>query len=129
VIDDFVEWKKLDEKGKEKQPYAVSMAAGPPTVLAGLWSSWRDPKSGEEVLSCTVMTCGPNAVMADLHNRMPVILGEANWPKWLGEEPASNEELLALLRPCPDEWLTVRKLGKAIGNVKNNSRELWDPID
>ncbi|MGN6285381.1 MAG: SOS response-associated peptidase [Afipia sp.] len=129
VIDDFVEWKKLDEKGKEKQPYAVSMAAGPPMVLAGLWSSWRDPKSGEEVLSCTVITCEPNAVMADLHNRMPVILGEADWPKWLGEEPASNEELLALLRPCPDEWLTVRKLGKAIGNVKNNSRELWDPID
>jgi putative SOS response-associated peptidase YedK len=39
---------------------------------------------------------------------MPVIFGERDWPKWLGEELASEEEeLLALLRPCPDEWLKI----------------------
>jgi putative SOS response-associated peptidase YedK len=45
--------------------------------------------------------------MGELHDRMPVILAENHWPKWLGEEPASEQELLALLKPCPDEALKI----------------------
>ena len=41
--------------------------------------------------------------MGKLHDRMPVILSEAEWPKWLGEEPATEDELLAMLKPCPNE--------------------------
>jgi putative SOS response-associated peptidase YedK len=59
---------------------------------------------------------------------MPVILAEADWPKWLGEEPASEEELKALLRPCPDPHLKLWPVDKRVGNVKNNGRELADPL-
>jgi putative SOS response-associated peptidase YedK len=45
--------------------------------------------------------------MGELHDRMPAILAEIDWPKWLGEEPASEQELLALLKPCPDEALKI----------------------
>jgi putative SOS response-associated peptidase YedK len=96
----FYDWKKLDPKGKIKQAYAVDMATGEEMVMAGLWSKWRDPPSGEAVLSCTVLTCEPNNAMAEIHNRMPVILDEKDWAKWLGEEPATEQELLALLPPC-----------------------------
>jgi putative SOS response-associated peptidase YedK len=51
-------------------------------VMAGLWTKWKSPK-GEQVLSCTIITCGPNRVLAELHDRMPVILRENEWPKWL----------------------------------------------
>ena len=71
-------------------------------VMAGLWAKWKDPKSGDEVQSCTILTCGPNDVMAELHNRMPVILSESDWAKWLGEGTATEEELLAMLNPCPN---------------------------
>jgi putative SOS response-associated peptidase YedK len=112
---------------KEKQPYAIAMADSM-MVMAGLWSRWKDPKSGDEVLSCTVLTCGPNHVMAELHDRMPVILLQRDWPKWLGEEPAAEEELLALLKPCPDEELKIWPVGKAVGNVKNTGPQLATPI-
>jgi putative SOS response-associated peptidase YedK len=85
VTDGFYEWKTLDPKGKQKQPYAIAMADGP-MVMAGLWARWKNPQSGEEVLSCTIITCPPNDVMAELHDRMPVILPESDWSKWLGEE-------------------------------------------
>jgi putative SOS response-associated peptidase YedK len=97
-------------------------------VMAGLWARWKDPKSGNEILSCTILTCGPNDVMDELHDRMPVILAEHDWPKWLGEEPASEEKLLALLKPCPDEVLKIWPVDKAVGNVKNNGRQLLTPI-
>jgi putative SOS response-associated peptidase YedK len=75
VTDGFYEWKKLDAKGKEKQPYAIAMADDGQMVMAGLWAKWKSPNGGQ-VLSCTVMTCGANAVIGELHDRMPVILGE-----------------------------------------------------
>jgi putative SOS response-associated peptidase YedK len=78
------EWKKLDPKGKEKQPYAIAMADNAPMVMAGLWAKWKSPE-GEQVLSCTILTCGPNGAMGELHDRMPVIVDEADWPKWLGD--------------------------------------------
>lgn len=55
VTDGFYEWKKLDPKGKAKQPYAIAMRDGM-MMMAGLWARWTDPKSGNEVLSCTVLT-------------------------------------------------------------------------
>jgi putative SOS response-associated peptidase YedK len=124
VTDGFYEWRKLDPAGTVKQPYAIAMADDANMVMAGLWSTWKEPKSGEEIQSCTIITCAANDVMAELHNRMPVIVGEADWPKWLGEAPASNDELLTLLRPCPDEWLKEWPVDKAIGNVRNKGAEL-----
>jgi putative SOS response-associated peptidase YedK len=128
ITDGFYEWKKFDAKGKEKQPYAIGMADGENMVMAGLWSKWRNPANGEEVLSCTVLTCGRNDAMAEIHNRMPVILDEKDWPKWLGEEPGTNEELLALLRPRPDDWLKIWPVDKKVGNVRNTGRELAEPL-
>jgi putative SOS response-associated peptidase YedK len=127
VTDGFYEWKKLDSKGKQKQPYAIAVKEGH-MVMAGLWAKWKDPKSGDEIQSCTILTCGPNDVMAELHDRMPVILGDNDWPKWLGEEPAREEELLALLKPCPDDMLKIWPVNKVVGNVRNTGPELVLPV-
>jgi putative SOS response-associated peptidase YedK len=128
VTDGFYEWKKLDPKGKEKQPYAISMADDGPMVMAGLWAKWKDPKSGDEIQSCTILTTRSNEVMAELHERMPVILDEADWPKWLGEVPATDEELLAMLRSSPDQVLKVWPVDKQVGNVRNKGAELALPV-
>ena len=127
VTDGFYEWKKLAAAVKEKQPYAIAMTDGM-MVMAGLWSKWKDTKSGNEVLSCTILTCLPNNVMAELHDRMPVILTESDWPKWLGEEAATDDELLALLRPCPNEALKIWPVGNPVGNVKNTGPQLAMPV-
>jgi putative SOS response-associated peptidase YedK len=126
ITDGFYEWKKIN--AKEKQAHAIGMEDGGEMVMAGLWASWKSPVSGEEILSCTILTCGPNEVMEELHDRMPVILGEGDWPLWLGEEEASNEQLLEMLRPCPDEWLKVWPVDNKVGNVRNKGAELVLPI-
>jgi putative SOS response-associated peptidase YedK len=127
VTDGFYEWKKLDPTGKEKQPYAIAMVNDAPMLMAGLWAKWKSPKN-EQVLSCTILTCGPNRSMGELHNRMPVILDETDWRKWLGEEPAGADELLALLKPCHDEALKIWPVTKMVGNVKNNGAQLVMPV-
>src|SRR5277367_6757202 len=121
VTDGFYEWKRITLK--EKQPYAIAMTEGQ-MVMAGLWAKWKDPMSGNEIQSCTVLTCGPNKVMGELHNRMPVILTENDWSKWLGEEQTTEEELLAMLKPCPDDVLKIWPVDKAVGNVRNRGPQL-----
>lgn len=124
ITDGFYEWKK-----PEKQPYAVAMTDDDLMVMAGLWDDWKDKKTGERVRSCTIITCPPNAVAGALHDRMPVILAPDDWAKWLGEEPAAAEELKALLAPCPDEALKLWPVNRQkIGNVRNKSSDLADPI-
>src|SRR5262249_23444301 len=127
VTDAFYERKQLDAKGQLKQLHAIARAANVQVVMAGLWAKWKSPTSGEEVLSCTILTCQPNNVMGEVHDRMPVILAENDWPKWLGEEPVSEQELLALLKPCADETLKIWPVDKMVGNVRNNGPQLILP--
>ena len=67
-------------------------------ALAGLWENWRSP-AGEWVRSFAIVTTEPNALCAELHNRMPMVLGPERWPAWLGEQPADARQLKAMLTP------------------------------
>jgi putative SOS response-associated peptidase YedK len=124
-LDSFYEWKQVGPR--EKQPYAIARKDRGILAMAGLWERWKSP-ANEIVPSATIITCAPNALMAKLHNRMPVILNEAAWPRWLGEEPATADELKALLVACPDDDLTMWPVSKAVGNVKNNDPLLIEPV-
>src|SRR5262245_66630328 len=96
--------------------------------MAGLWDEWTDKKTGERIKSCTIITCPPNALIGTLHDRMPVLLAEEDWAKWLGEEPATDDELKALLVPFKDEALTMWPVNRQkIGNVRNKDREVAEP--
>ena len=57
-----------------------------------------------------------------------IIPDESDWPKWLGEEPATEADLLALLRPCPDDRLKIWKVDNKVGNVRNIGPELILPF-
>jgi len=76
----------------------------------------------------TIITCEANSLIRRLHDRMPVILGEEDWPKWLGEVPASEAELKAMLKPYPSEDMTLWPVDKKVGNVRNNGPDLVRPV-
>ena len=126
--DGFYEWKKLDD-AETKQPYRFIMRGGSPMAFAGLWEQWNDPANGETVRTFTIITGEPNALCAPVHNRMPVILDPADFPAWLGEVPASSDELQALLQPYPAERMEAHMIGPRIENVKNDDAALIERLD
>jgi putative SOS response-associated peptidase YedK len=99
--DGFYEWKV---EGSRKNPYLFTMKSKNPFTFAGLWEYWHDAK-GNEVYSCTIITTEPNVMMANYHDRMPVILGEEHRWKWLEKRPAS--ELQEMLKPFPAEEMAT----------------------
>lgn len=96
-------------------------------ALAGLWENWRSP-DGEWVRSFAIVTTTPNELCAELHNRMPVVLGRETWPIWLGEEPADPPQLKAILAPYPSAGMTCWPVSPRVGNVKNNDPNLIEPV-
>jgi putative SOS response-associated peptidase YedK len=123
-LDSFYEWKKI---GKERQPYAVALADHRLMAMAGVWESWRSP-DGERLRSFAIVTTAANALLAPVHDRMPVILGAENWPLWLGEAFADLARLKALLVPYPANEMIIWPVDRRVGNVKNNDPSLIEPI-
>jgi putative SOS response-associated peptidase YedK len=124
----FYEWQKVGVAGK--QPYAIGMGNGGVVAMAGLWEGWKDPSkpNAEWLRTFTIITTEPNSLIATVHDRMPVILGFEDWPKWLGEERANNDELKALLRPFPAERMAMWPVDRKVGNVKNEGPELIERL-
>lgn len=120
VTDGFYEWRKND-----KQPFAIECSDGL-TVMAGLWEVWTSA-AGERVTSCTVITTDANEALAQIHDRMPVILAPGDWPAWLGEVEADEKALQALLMPYAGP-LTIYPVGKRVGNVRNNDSSVAERI-
>jgi putative SOS response-associated peptidase YedK len=124
-LDAFYEWKTLPNG--RKQPYAISRADGKLMAVAGLWES-KKLDGGAILRTFTIITTTANALLAPLHDRMPVILDDADIPVWLGERPGSAEDLDALLRPCPPEWLVMTPVDPRMSNVRNQDAAYCQPI-
>jgi putative SOS response-associated peptidase YedK len=127
-IDGFYEWQDQG-KGQRKQPFYITSRDLTPLALAGLWATWRDPESGEELFTCTILTTSANDLMEPVHHRMPVILPPGTWDSWLDPENTDTEELAKLLVPAPEELLTLWPVDPAVGNVRNNRPELQEPLE
>jgi|SRR5665213_233205 len=125
VADGFYEWAKIGPK--EKQPYLIQMRDRSPFAFAGLWEYWKDKTTDEIVESTTIITTDANSVSAPIHNRMPVILTTMDYPKWLAEEPATQDELQAMLKPFDPKGMEAIRIGPRIGNVRNNDANLIEP--
>jgi putative SOS response-associated peptidase YedK len=116
----FYEWKRIDTKTKE--PYAFTLPGKQIFAFAGLWDAWKDAQ-GHWLQSFAIVTTDANEVMAPVHTRMPVILHERDYDRWLSRE--ETEQLpVDLLRPFEAEGMERQKANAAVGNVRNNGVEM-----
>jgi putative SOS response-associated peptidase YedK len=95
----FYEWQRL-ERGK--QPYFIRMRDERLFAFAGLWDRWESPGKGV-IETCTILTTAANAVLAPIHDRMPVILPQADYDRWLDPALLNTDSLAPLLVPFPPE--------------------------
>jgi len=123
--DGFLEWRKI---GKRKQPYHVRMPDGGVYMMAGIWSTWRSP-DGEEIDTCSILTTEPNAEIAALHDRMPVILQPEQYDLWLDPEEAAPERLSPLMVAAPEKMLVLVPVSTRVNSVKNDDPECLEEVE
>src|SRR5258705_9044185 len=104
----FFEWKG---NPGAKVKYRIARTDGELFGFAGLYENWRDPSdpNGGELTTCTIITTQPNALVALIHNRMPVILLPEDEEHWLDPDMSEPEEIVSLLRPYPADLMTASR--------------------
>jgi putative SOS response-associated peptidase YedK len=143
--DAFYEWKVGERPAREhgassgrrapRQPYCVRRRDGEPLAFAGLWEIWRVPDIADPdapdawVRSCAIVTTHANAVLAPIHDRMPVVLDETAWDTWLDPGNHDLDALAALLAPAPDDWVEAYPVSTRVNSPKNNDAELVAPAE
>ena len=123
--DGFYEWSR---SGGRKQPWWIHHARGGLLAFAGVRETWRpkapagDAAEGaapEPLRTFAILTTAPNATVAPLHDRMPVVLEPRDWAAWL--DPATPlERVRALLRPAPEGLLEARAVSPLVNRVEND---------
>jgi putative SOS response-associated peptidase YedK len=128
--DGFYEWRRETTDGKgHRQPFLVRPAKeAAPLAFAGLWSGWKDPASGDVRRTFTIVTTTANALMAPIHDRMPVILPPETWARWLDPRLEDIGELQGLLVPAPDDELEAFPVVPLVNNVRNDGPALIVPL-
>jgi putative SOS response-associated peptidase YedK len=142
-MDGYYEWMPSPEPGP-KTPFYMHRRDGAPMLVAGLWSPWRPHEASAPVLTCAasapVLTCAASAPvltcaivtteavgdLAGIHDRMPLMLDESNWDRWLNPDDSAPEDLLA---SRPDiSGIGIREVSRLVNRVANNSAELLEPV-
>jgi putative SOS response-associated peptidase YedK len=104
----YYEWLKRPDG---RQPYFISAANGGVLSFAGLWDRWKNPEAGETVISSTIIVTDANELTRPIHDRMPVVLNEADIGRWLIGKTGTE-----LLRPATKErirmWPVSRRVNK-----------------
>ena len=114
-VDGFFEWKAIKGQ-KAKQPYAIAMKDGSPFGIGGLWENWRDPTSGEWVRTFAIITTDANELVAEIHDRMPLILASGDCTRWLSDEPNPRD----LMRPFPAEPMRMWPISTRVNKPEND---------
>lgn len=112
----YFEWKKLPGGGK--QPYYFRRRDGGWIAFAGIW----------EGTTVATITTAPNPEAAEVHDRMPVILEPEDFSRYLDATPLDERERHRFLAPAPPGTLECWPVDRAVGNVRNDSPALIQPI-
>jgi putative SOS response-associated peptidase YedK len=111
----------------QKQPFNIGMADDSVFAFAGLWESWI-AATGDVVESCTILTTGPNALVVDVHNRMPVILRAEDYARWLDPNVKNSSPLGACLKAFDATLMKKYPVSKRVNRPENDDRECAQEI-
>lgn len=117
----FYEWTR---EGETRLPWFITRADGAPMVFAGVWQMWAAP-DGSRQATCAIVTAAATGAMADLHDRVPVVLEPGDWPLWLGE---SGPGAARLMVAPPEGRLAFRRVGPAVNSNRAQGPELIEPL-
>jgi putative SOS response-associated peptidase YedK len=111
-----------------KQPHYFTRRDGQPITIAGLWSHWKNKESGEDLQSCTMVITEPNKFVAEVHDRMPVILEAKDFEQWKHGDPG---DAAALMKPAAEGVLEKWPVSKRVNSSRapDDDASLIEPID
>lgn len=126
LADVFYEWQSVPGEAR-KRPHAIRHPEGEVFALGGIWEYWK-PKDGEgdAIVSAAILTTDANALMAPIHDRMPVIIPQEEYANWM--DPRTPAPALQdLMKPWPSEWLEAFAISTRVNNPRFDDASVLEP--
>jgi len=123
--DGFYEWKAVAGQ-RRKQPYYVRLKGGGLFGFAGLWTA-PDAETGTPP-TFAVITTTPNEILAEMHDRMPVMLERGDEAIWLDDGVTDPAQVLPCLRPLPASLMEAFPVSSLVSSPSTEGRELIDSV-
>ncbi len=95
VVNTFNEGKEITPRKTEQ--YVITPRGRAATAIAVIWERWTSREAGA-LETFAMVTVPPNPLIGTITDRMPAVVGDADWPVWLGEQPATVGEIKAVLK-------------------------------
>jgi putative SOS response-associated peptidase YedK len=124
--DGWYEWQRL---GGHRQPFFITSADGSGLALAGLWSTWRAADAAAPLVTCAVLTTEAVGPLAEIHDRMPLLLAAQAWSAWL--DPDCHDPSALLTPPSAQlvAALELRPVSTAVNNVRHEGPQLVERVE
>lgn len=126
AADGFYEWMPVPGE-RYKQPVYIHRVDGEPLAFAGLWERWQRPE-GDPVRSTTIITGPANDRIAEVHDRMPIVLPPSAWEPWLDPDFDDAAALGDLLVPAPSQLFTIHPVSREVNNPRRKGAHLIEPL-
>jgi putative SOS response-associated peptidase YedK len=110
-VSGYYEWQ--DTPGGKQPWYFTARDGSPALTVAGLWDEWKNPETGQPLKSCTMLITEPNEFVAEVHDRMPVLLTEKQYDPWLSGEAGTE-----ILKPAPNDYLRKWRVSKRVNSSR-----------
>lgn len=120
----WYEWQLFEG---QKTPWAFLPQDGSEMMLAGLWDSWLDNSTGEEIISFAIITQPAADSIADFHHRMPLILAPQIWSRWISPQVCELRQINAELARNNITDIRTYKVKRTVSNARNNGPECIEP--
>ena len=121
----FYEW---TGRAGHKLPHLIRRPQAALMAFAGLWEHWLGA-DGSEFDTMAILTVAANATVSAVHDRMPLILAEADFNRWLDCRGGSAEGIGDLMEPEPADRLEIVQVSPKVSNFRNEGPELWTPTE
>ena len=121
--DGFYEWMPKDGG---KQPYLIRLRDGMPMGMGGLLEHWQSPEG--EIATFTILTTEANALMAKIHDRMPVIIRPENYSTWLDTNLTDVTKIQAIALTYPDRLMEAYPVSRKVNSPKNDSPDMIEEV-
>ena len=128
LTDGFYEW-RAEPGSQTKTPFYIHLKSEKPFAFAGLWEAWSPNIDDDPLLSCTIITTSPNALMETIHRRMPVILEPDGYDQWLDPSDQSPTQLDGLLKSYPAEEMEAYPVSRLVNRPSNDSPDCIAPTE
>jgi putative SOS response-associated peptidase YedK len=123
-VSGYYEWQ--DTPGGKQPWYFTARDGSPALTIAGLWDEWTNPETGKPLKSCTMIITEPNEFVAEVHDRMPVLLTDRQFDPWL-----TGEAGVEYLKPAPNNFLQKLPVSKRVNSSRadDNDATLIEKIE